>query len=32
MYTILFKRPEQLTEANIPLINNFCCGERSLDL
>ena len=32
MYTFLFKRPEPLTEAHIPLINNFCCGERSLDL
>lgn len=32
MYTILFNRAEPLTEAHIPLINNFCCGERSLDL
>ena len=32
MYTILFKRPEPLTEAHIPLINNIGCGERSLDL
>lgn len=32
MYTFSFKRPEPLTEAHIPLINNFCCGERSLDL
>ena len=32
MSTFLFKRPEPLTAAHIPLINNFCCGERSLDL
>lgn len=32
MASVLFKRPEPLSEVHRELIHNFQCGERSLDL